>query len=267
MSEVTTISGIIEKMHVSNAEKVQYHFNFAPEICVNDLIGKSIRLKWTGKLICAGCGKQVKSVMMGFCFKCGQDAPEAAECILRPELCRAHLGEGRDVEWEQKNHNRPHVVYLTASDVVKVGVTSDRNMQTRWMDQGAVESIVLAETPNRYTAGLIEVALKSHYSDKTNWQRMLKGERDESIDLIDEKGIIEDLLPFDLRDYISDNDEIFTFEYPVENYPQKVKSINLEKTSEYSGKLVGIKGQYLIFEDDSVINLRKYSAFELEFFF
>jgi hypothetical protein len=156
---------------------------------------------------------------------------------------------------------------LTASDVVKVGVTSDRNMHTRWMDQGAVESIVLAETPNRYTAGLIEVALKAHYSDKTNWQRMLKGERDESIDLIEEKGIIEDLLPFDLRDFISDNDEVFEFNYPIEKYPSKVKSINLEKVNSYSGILSGIKGQYLIFEDESVINLRKYTGYELQFEF
>lgn len=265
MSQMLT--GIIEKMLVSRGNEVNYHFNFAPEVKVNDLIGKQLKLSWTSKIICSACGKQVKSVMMGFCFKCGQEAPEAAECIIRPELCRAHLGEGRDVEWEQRNHNRPHVVYLTASDVVKVGVTSDRNLETRWMDQGAVESIILAETPNRYTAGLIEVALKAHYSVKTNWQRMLKGERDESIDLIEEKGVIEDLLPFDLRDYISDNDEVFEFNYPIEKYPSKVKSINLEKVTSYSGILSGIKGQYLIFEDEAVINLRKYTGYELQFEF
>jgi hypothetical protein len=96
---------------------------------------------------------------------------------------------------------------------------------------------------------------------------MLKGERDESIDLIEEKGIIEDLLPFDLRDFISDNDDVFEFNYPIEKYPSKVNSINLEKVNSYSGILSGIKGQYLIFEDEAVINLRKYTGYELQFEF
>ncbi len=261
------VQGINAKMSIENNpqnnEPVRYFLNFSPEICVNESIGKKVTLSLTGKIVCASCKKQVKSVMMGFCFTCGQNAPEAAPCIINPELCRAHEGEGRDIEWEERNHNVPHIVYLTASDVVKVGVTSVKNLATRWVDQGAVECVILAETPNRYTAGLIEVALKSNYSDKTNWQRMLKGERDLSIDLIEEKGAIEDILPFDLRDFISDNDTLTEIFYPLENHPEKVKSINLEKENTYSGILKGIKGQYLIFEDNSVINMRKYTAYEL----
>jgi hypothetical protein len=50
-------------------------------------------------------------------------------------------------------------------------------------------------------------------------------------------------------------------EYPVMSYPEKIKSINLDKTPEFSGKLSGIKGQYLIFEDGRVINFRKYAGY------
>ncbi len=81
------------------------------------------------------------------------------------------MGEGRDVEWEEKHHNQPHIVYLAASDVVKVGVTRETQVPTRWIDQGANEAIKLAETPNRYLAGVLEVALKSEFTDKTNWRK------------------------------------------------------------------------------------------------
>ena len=151
-------------------------------LSVNSLIGKHIQLQHTGAIFCSSCGTKIKKTFQdGLCFKCFQSAPEASECILRPELCRAHLGEGRDIEWEQNNHNQPHVVYLAASDTVKVGVTRATQVPFRWMDQGAISAIRLAETPNRYEAGKLEVALKSFFTDKTNWQRMLKNEIDEYI--------------------------------------------------------------------------------------
>jgi hypothetical protein len=39
-------------------------------------------------------------------------------------------------------------------------------------------------------------------------------------------------------------------------YPVKLKSLNLDKTPNFKGLLKGIKGQYLIFEDDTVFNVR-----------
>lgn len=94
---------------------------------------------------------------------------------------------------------------------------------------------------------------------------MLKNEIDHSIDLIEEKGMAEDALPFDLRDFVSGDDTVFTFEYPVLQFPAKVKSVGFDKSPVVSGKLVGIKGQYLLFEDQSVINLRKHTSYEIQF--
>ena len=51
--------------------------------------------------------------------------------------------------------------------------------------------------------------------------------------------------------------------YPVLQYPDKVKSINLDKTPEFSGQLLGIKGQYWMLDGDRVINMRKYAGYEL----
>ena len=260
--------GLLEKMKVVHESPIQYTLHLDQAITMNELLGQHIRMEWTGKIVCSNCGKTTKnSFGQGFCYPCFMSAPQAAPCIINPELCRAHLGEGRDVEWEEKHHNQPHVVYLAASDSVKVGVTRADQQMTRWMDQGAYQTIVLAETPNRYTAGLIEVALKSVLTDKTNWQRMLKNELNLAIDLVEEKGMVEDVLPFDLRDFISGDDSIFTFEYPVLTYPKKVKSVGFDKTSIVEGKLAGIKGQYLIFDDERVINLRKHTSYEINFEF
>ncbi len=260
------MAGTISKMKVDLQDEVKYTLILGDDaIDMNSLINKDIRLFWNGDIFCSACGKKTKnSFGEGFCYPCFQSAPEATECTIRPELCRAHLGEGRDPEWEERNHNTPHIVYLAASDIVKVGVTRITQVPTRWIDQGASSAIRLAETPNRYEAGILEVALKAFFADKTNWQRMLKNEVDDSIDLVEEKWNLHDQLPEDLIQFFSENDEVIDINYPVLTYPTKVKSLSFDKTPTIEGKLVGIKGQYLIFEDGSVLNIRKHTSYFLE---
>jgi hypothetical protein len=260
------MKGQLHKMRVVHENPIHYYLELEESILLNEYIGKRIKLSWQGIIQCVSCQKVTKSSFgQGFCYKCFTESAQAAPCIIRPELCRAHLGEGRDIAWEEANHNQPHVVYLAQSDIAKVGVTRNTQIPIRWIDQGAVAAIKVAETPNRYLAGVLEVALKDHFSDKTNWQRMLRNEIDESIDLIEEKWQLEGLLPDDLLQYFTEDDAIESFEYPVNNYPQKIKSVALEKTNFVEGILQGIKGQYLLFDGDRVINLRKYSGYMIEF--
>lgn len=234
------------------------------EISLNKAIGMQVSFRFEGNIFCKRCGKKTKtSFNQGFCYNCFLTAPESAECIIRPELCRAHLGEGRDPEWEAENHNQPHVVYLAASDVVKVGVTRTTQIPTRWIDQGASAAIRLAETPNRFEAGLIEVALKARFTDKTNWQKMLKNVVDESIDLEETKWQLAEQLPGDIRRFLSNNDEITRIHYPVLAYPQKVKSVNFDKIPDVSGMLKGVKGQYLLFEGGAALNIRKHAGYQV----
>jgi hypothetical protein len=257
----------LEKMNTKHEETIQYFLSTqAEQVCVNDFIGKEIELHWTGIITCRKCAKTTKkSFGEGFCFSCFSNAAEASPCILHPELCEAHLGRGRDIEYEVKNHLQPHYVYLAATDIIKVGVTRATQIPTRWIDQGANKAILLAEVPNRYLAGMIEVALKDFYVDKTNWQNMLRDMQDESIDLIDEKWQVCDELPADLAQYWIENDEILTFNYPVVTYPTKVQSMTFDKEALISGKLVGIRGQYLYFDEQRVINLRRHTGYEIEF--
>lgn len=257
--------GNLSKMKTTLDDPIQYHLSLSEELCINDFIGKEITLTWSGRINCTSCGKVTKkSFGQGFCYPCFINSPNAAECILRPELCRAHLGEGRDPEWEEKHHNQPHVVYLAASSAVKVGVTRAEQVPTRWIDQGATAAIRLAEVPNRYEAGRIEVSLKEFFTDKTSWQRMLKNEIDESIDLEEEKWSLEDQLPQDIMEYFSENDEIIELNYPVIEFPEKVKSVGFDKVPTIQGKLMGIKGQYLIFDGGLVLNIRKHTGYYVE---
>jgi hypothetical protein len=255
-------TGPLSKMKVELHDEVQYTLRLSSDLCVNDFIGTVISLNWNGKITCTACGKNTKkSFGDGFCYPCFVSAPEATECTIRPELCRAHLGEGRDPVWENTHHNVPHFVYLADSDTVKVGVTRAGQIPTRWIDQGAKAGIRLAETPNRYEAGRLEVALKAFFTDKTNWQRMLKNELDSSIDLVEEKWNLHDQLPSDLTQFFTEDDEVIEINYPVLSYPEKVKSLSFDKTPIIEGKLMGVKGQYLIFENGDALNLRKHTGY------
>lgn len=252
-------------MSVENDDPISYWLNLDKKRTakMNDLIGSEISLKWTGKINCINCGRSIKKTFgQGFCYNCFMAAPAAAPCIVRPEICEAHLGKGRDPEWEEEHHNKPHKVYLAQTSAVKVGVTRSTQVPTRWIDQGAWRAIVIAETPYRALAGKIEVELKQYISDRTDWRRMLTDER--SAENISEM-VMElcSFLPEELVKYCVE-DQVTTLAYPVSDYPDKVRSLKLESVDEIKKILTGIRGQYLYFNQSDVINLRKYSGYEIE---
>jgi len=234
------------------------------EILVNDLLGKKIAFSFAGQINCVSCGRLTKKAFgQGFCYPCFANSPDNAECILRPELCEGHLGGGRDPEWEQKHHVQPHYVYLALSSGLKVGITRGTQIPTRWIDQGASSAIILAKVPYRRLSGEIEVALKEFYSDKTNWQRMLKNQVLDA-DLLTTKQEAKAHLPVELQQYVTEDEEIWNLEFPSLDTPQKVKSIRLEKQPELEGVLTGIKGQYLILDNLNVINIRNHAGYFIE---
>jgi len=94
---------------------------------------------------------------------------------------------------------------------------------------------------------------------------MLKNEIDDEIDLEEEKWALEEHLPADIIELFSENDEIIELNYPVVEYPEKVKSLSFDKTNIIEGKLMGIKGQYLLFENGEVLNIRKHTSYHVKF--
>ncbi|MCZ6594076.1 MAG: DUF2797 domain-containing protein [Bacteroidetes bacterium] len=248
--------GVLTKMKTENGNPIQYYLVFENDFLnVNQLLDKTITISFVG-FQCLNCGLPKKIFRQGFCYDCFYEIPQAADWIIRPELSKAHLEkEDRDLEYEKKIQLQPHIVYLANSSNVKVGVTRKNQLPTRWIDQGAHEAIEIVETPNRYLAGITEVALKVHVSDKTNWRTMLKNEiKDE--DLIDWRSKLKEFIPEEALEYFIENNTETHLEFPVLQYPEKPKSLNLDKTPNYEGKLKGIKGQYFIFEDNTVFNIR-----------
>lgn len=252
-------------MKSAPGDVVQYWLNLDKEaaVALNPWLGTEFALEWTGQIHCIRCSREIKKTFgQGFCYPCFRDAPEAAPCIVKPELCEAHLGKGRDPEWEEAHHNQPHVVYLALTSGVKVGVTRATQVPTRWIDQGAWRVLPVAEVPYRQLAGRIEVELKQYVSDRTDWRKMLTDERG-GAQLTELKSQLISFLPDDLAPYATAHDTVQEFAYPVLEYPTKVTTIDLEKERIIKRPLMGIRGQYLIFEDGKVINMRKYSGYHI----
>ncbi len=256
-------AGNIHKMQTELLSPVKYFLPIGNDkVDMNTLIGQKIGLHFDGRINCISCGKKTKtSFNQGFCYNCLQTAPEAAESVIRPELSKSHFGIARDMEWAEKHDLIDHYVYLAVSTEVKVGVTRSHQIPTRWIDQGASYAIKLAKTPNRHIAGVIEVFLKKHYTDKTNWRGMLKNEVKRNINLVEEKEKVNLLLPSELQRYTIAGNEVVSIKYPVEQYPKKIKSVGFDKTPSIEGVLKGIKGQYLLFGEDMVLNIRKHNGY------
>ena len=249
--------GVLTKMPTEFGNPIQYYLVFESSFLnLNQVLGKTITIQLTG-FQCLNCGKKKKIYRQGFCYDCFYSSPAVGDWIMKPELSTAHLGiADRDLDYESKVQLQPHIVYLALSSEVKVGVTRKTQVPTRWIDQGAEKAIAIVEVPNRYLAGITEVVLKNHFSDKTNWRKMLTNDI-VNTDLIQEKMKVQNLLPQEVQEYFySEKNDLYEMHYPVLQYPKKINSLSLEKTPTFTGTLLGIKGQYLLFEDGTVFNVR-----------
>ena len=257
----------LKKMDTELKDVVYYTLDIHGEMHnMNNYIGKQITINWSGVVIC-NCGKKMDAFYRnsGYCYKCYWESPLASQSIFKPELCTAHLGiEERDLEWEKEFQITPHYVYLANSSGIKVGITRGSQGVIRWMDQGASQAILLAEVPNRRFSGDIEVALKCFVADVTNWRKMLSG-TPEAVDLVKMKEELSVHVPKEFQRYILPDNTVTEIQYPVTKYPDKIKSVRLEKNPHLEGVLLGIKGQYLLLDQDRVFNVRSHEGFISEF--
>ena len=268
-------SGHLSKMEVTLGDTVAYQLPLDDQrIPLNDAIGKSIAIEHIGDIHCIHCGRRSKkSFSQGYCYPCFTKLPQCDTCIMSPERCHFHHGTCRDPAWGEKYCFTDHFVYLANSSGVKVGITRGTQLPTRWIDQGATQGLPIFRVQTRYQAGLIEDCIREFVADKTSWQKMLKGNA-ESVDL----AVIRDELMAKAESGLELLEQEFGLQalqrlynetttqinFPVHEFPEKVKSLNLDKQSLVEGVLKGIKGQYLIL-DTGVINIRKYTAYNVQF--
>lgn len=270
-----SLMGNLRKMRVSLATPVNYRLLLGEEsIELNPLLGKKLMLRFSGEINCIHCGRKInKSFQQGYCFPCMRSLAECDSCIVKPETCHFEQGTCREPEWAKMHCFQPHIIYLANSSGVKVGITRQSQVPTRWIDQGATQALPVFKVQSRFQSGLMEVVLKQHVADRTDWRKMLRGENDRH-DLL---AIRDDLLQrckpeIDaLKDRFGDGEievlsepKITEIDYPVLQYPEKVKSLDFDKTKDIGGSLQGVKGQYLIL-DSGVINIRKFGGYKVEF--
>ncbi len=269
-----TRTGHLRKLHTTLDDPVTYHLPLDDErVPLNPLIGRAITLTHDGTIACIACGRATKkSFGQGYCYPCFRDLPECDSCIVKPEQCHFHDGTCRDPDWGRAHCLQDHIVYLANASGLKVGITRASQVPTRWMDQGATQALPVFRVAERLLAGKLEVILKQHVADRTDWRKMLKGTA-EPRDLPAERDAL-------LATCAAEIDALATAEgagrierlaaapvaiaYPVEQYPAKVASLNLDKTPQVAGTLLGIKGQYLIL-DSGVLNIRKFAGYRITF--
>lgn len=268
------MQGTLAKMKSALDAPVSYHLPLGDErLELNPLLGQQLKLKYTNQIFCTHCGRKTsKSFDQGYCYPCFRKLAQCDTCIVKPETCHFSEGTCREPEWAQNFCFQGHTVYLSNSSGIKVGITRNDQIPTRWIDQGAVQALPVFQVKNRLHSGLVEITLGKYVSDKTRWQAMLKNQVDE-LDMIAERDALLqqcqselDALRAELGDdaivMMSDATPV-SIEYPVLEYPSKVVSMNFDKKPEVEGTLLGIKGQYLIF-DTGVINIRKFTGYEIE---
>ena len=266
--------GCLRKMKTELTKPVTYQLPLTDELVdLNPLIGKKVTLRYSGQIFCVHCNRKIKkSFNQGYCYPCFTSLAQCDMCILKPETCHYDKGTCREPAWGEAFCFQPHYVYLANSSGIKVGITRQTQIPTRWIDQGAVQALPILKVQSRFISGLVEVAIANHVSDKTSWQRMLKNQvepadliakRDELLaECASELADIEQRFGDQAIEYLPDA-EVVDIQFPVEIYPAKVKSFNFDKQPEVSGVLQGIKGQYLLF-DTGVINIRKFAGYEVE---
>lgn len=239
---------------------------------MNQHIGAHLKLSYQGEINCIACGRKTsKSFGQGHCFPCFRRLASCDMCVMKPETCHYAAGTCREPAWGESHCFIPHYVYLANSSGIKVGITRETQVPMRWMDQGASQALPVFEVDNRLQSGLLEVVLKQHVSDRTDWRKMLKGDA-EPVNL---ESVRDELLATCRKEIAAIKEQqgsdairvidgkVVTINYPVSAYPDKIKSLNLDKQPEIDGILLGIKGQYLIL-DSGVLNIRKFSGYNIQ---
>lgn len=265
--------GTLRKMSSQLYSPVEYQLRLGDtEVPMSPLLEKKISLRFSGQINCVKCARKTsKAFNQGYCYPCFQKLAECDSCIIHPERCHFDQGTCREPVWGERFCMQDHIVYLANSSGLKVGITRATQVPTRWIDQGATQALAIIRVRSRLQSGTVEVMFKQHVADKTNWRDMLKGEATtldmhaKAAQLISECESdlkeLEDKFGFFAISVLNGVDAV-NIEYPVVTYPEKVTSLNFEKTPIVEGTLLGIKGQYLIL-DTGVINMRRFSGYEV----
>ena len=265
------VRGPLHKMHTRLGQPVGYQLTLGNQsVQLEQFLGQAIRIDWQGQINCVHCGRVTnKSFNQGYCYPCFRSLAQCDVCIVSPEKCHFAEGTCREPEWARQHCFQPHIVYLSNTSGLKIGITRQSQIPTRWIDQGARQAMAVIKVSERFHAGLVETAFKDYINDRTNWRNMLKDLYVEE----DMPGVFNELWPkvsqalddelLSQVEVIAGQETPVRIDYPAHSFPSKITSLNLDKNPTVSGLLMAIKGQYLIL-DSGVINIRKFAGYQVE---
>ncbi|MEY4065833.1 MAG: hypothetical protein RIR26_2041 [Pseudomonadota bacterium] len=249
--------------------------------------GSRVTLRHTGRFRCTICERECKKVFDGSCYPCFQNSAQADRCLLNPVGCHYARGTCREPTWGESFCYQPHYVYLAYTDKLKVGITRQGQVPTRWFDQGATQAVLLSRVGSRHQAGLLEDLLCEKFADKSHWLKMLKAGNSRPEKEFFESARLEALTflksrlegpegeryhaPSTERTRGAEQIELLEkaraveIEYPLwTEWPDKLPSLNLEKSPRIEDQVLGIKGQYLILRGGA-FNVRRHEGYVVDF--
>lgn len=287
----TTFDSSLDPLTAGGIQTLEPHYrwSYVPETNVPEILqaatfltpGQTIHLRHTGRYRCTLCNRSVKKLYSGFCYPCLTQKAQADGCVMSPHRCHYLQGTCREPLWGQGFCYQPHYVYLAFTDKFKVGITRKNQIPTRWCDQGATAAVLLAQTPSRHQAGVLESFLAQTVGDKSHWQKMLimSNHHPSEDELLTQRSLLLDLLQDRLGELLvptppeiaplpevvlATQPTVYFIQYPLQAYEiSKFTSISLEKHVNLSGVITGIKGQY-IFLGSQVFNPRRHEGSMVE---
>ena len=264
--------GVLRAMRAELAAPINYALLLGDAVVpLNPLLGRYVRIRFEGKIDCRNCGvATAKSYGEGYCYPCFKTLARCDLCVVSPSRCHYAAGTCREPAWGDAYCMQEHLVYIANSAGAKVGITKRANLPGRWIDQGATQALVIVQTQTRHQAGCVEAALSRYISDRTDWRALIKRGAP-PLDLRDiaarlrETARVE-LAALDTRfpGALAWVDQTpAAFEYPVTRYASRARVLSLGGRAELGGLLLGIKGQYLMF-DTGVFNVRRHCSYHVE---
>ena len=241
-------------------------FEDGRRIPLNSEIGAGVQIQFRGVVCCRHCGAQSrKSFGGGYCYDCFSTLARCDLCVVSPDRCHYAAGTCREPEWGESFCMQPHLVYLANSSGIKVGITRVGREVGRWLDQGAIQGLVILNAATRRDAGLAEAAIAAVLPDRTDWRRMLRADVP-SLDLPAAwHGLLERNLT--LPDGVTPVEaitaqDVVSLAYPLAASAPPEQTLRLDDGS-INGNLKGMKGQYLVL-GSGAFNVRAHAGYRVQ---
>ena len=269
-TDAASITGIIDFVSWYNDEPA---LKFAqpgvpihqrPDLPLSELVGTDVRVAISEDQYCTQCGDSADTSP---CPECAGEPPHAT-CVMHPATHCEYTGCPYP-DYKQRSCSHTHLVYLAASDRIKVGITRESRARCRWAEQGASHAIPIARAPNRKAAGIIEKAIGEEWPQRRyhEWYQPMENSVERLTDdaLATAALIPEELQPCYFWDG-SDRQEVSdavvdvpSVEAPTLDQRLTTNHYSLSTGESREGRVLGVRGG-LLATDSFVANLKRYSS-------